>query len=182
VKDNIEHIIELCKNEDPIGQKMLYDAYSPLLFAICLRYLKSREDAEDTLIESFYKIFTKIGSYKNEGSFEGWMKRITVNEALMSLRKKNILNLSVELSNINEPSTEENIIDKISYEELLTIMDSLPPGYRTVFNMYLIEGYKHREIADMLNISINTSKSQLILAKKKMRELIKKKQIKYINE
>ena len=175
MKNDLQHIIEACQVEDPIGQKQLYDMYSPLLFSISLRYMKTRESAEDVLIESFYKIFTKIHSFKNEGSFEGWMKRITVNEALMVLRKKNVLNLSVELTTINDPIQKENIISSINYDELLEIVNQLPPGYRAVFNMYVIEGYKHREIAESMGISINTSKSQLILAKKKMRELIKKK-------
>ena len=172
---DIDHIIDLCKKEDPKAQKKLYDIYSPLLFSICLRYTKLYEDAEDVLIESFYKIFTKIHTFKGQGSFEGWMKKITVNEALMSLRKKNVLNLSVELSSIAEPSQEDGIISMLQYEELLTYLDRLPTGYRTVFNLYVIEGYKHREIAENLGISINTSKSQLILAKKKLRDLIKKK-------
>jgi RNA polymerase sigma-70 factor (ECF subfamily) len=146
---------------------------------MCLRYARTVEDAEDILSEAFYKIFTKISSFKGQGSFEGWMKRITVNEALMSLRKKNTLNMSVELSEVKEQAYDDDIVSRLSYNELLIILEELPPGYRTVFNMYVIEGYKHREIAEHLNISINTSKSQLILAKKKMRELIKKKELKY---
>lgn len=175
MKNDLQHIIEACQVEDPKGQKALYDMYSPLLFAVALRYMKSRESAEDVLIDSFYKIFTKINSFKHEGSFEGWMKRITVNEALMVLRKKNILNLSVELNSINDPVYNEEITSSINYKELLQCLDQLPVGYRTVFNLYVVEGYKHREIAEKLGISINTSKSQLILAKKKMRELVKKK-------
>ena len=137
MKNDLQHIIEACQVEDPIGQKQLYDMYSPLLFSISLRYMKTRESAEDVLIESFYKIFTKIHSFKNEGSFEGWMKRITVNEALMVLRKKNVLNLSVELTTINDPIQKENIISSINYDELLEIVNQLPPGYRAVFNMYV---------------------------------------------
>lgn len=176
---HISHIIELCKEGDSNGQRQLYDLYSPVLFSMCLRYARTVEDAEDILSEAFYKIFTKISSFKGQGSFEGWMKRITVNEALMSLRKKNTLNMSVELSEVKEQAYDDDIVSRLSYNELLIILEELPPGYRTVFNMYVIEGYKHREIAEHLNISINTSKSQLILAKKKMRELIKKKELKY---
>ena len=94
----LDHIIERCKQEDPSAQKALYDLYSPILYPMCMRYARTREDAEDILSEAFYKIFTRVNSFKGDGSFEGWMKRITVNEALMSLRKKNALNLSVELS------------------------------------------------------------------------------------
>ncbi|NNF36521.1 MAG: RNA polymerase sigma factor [Saprospiraceae bacterium] len=173
------HIIELCKKGDSSGQRQLYDLYSPVLFSMCLRYARTVEDAEDILSEAFFKIFSKIDSFKGQGSFEGWMKRITVNEALMSLRKKNTLNMSVELSEVKEPAYVDDIVSRLSYNELIKILEGLPPGYRTVFNMHVIEGYKHREIAEHLDISINTSKSQLILAKKKMRELIKKKELKY---
>ncbi len=176
--DSLENIIERCKKDDRKAQKELYDLYSPLFFAISLRYMKTYDKAEDVLISSFYKIFSKLDSYKNQGSFEGWMKRIVVNEALMELRKKNALNLSVELSNIHDPVSDYDIISSLTYQELLALIDELPTGYRTVFNMYVIEGYKHREIADLLGVSINTSKSQLILAKKKLKEIIKKKQIK----
>lgn len=139
--------------------------------------MKNKEEAEDVLVESFYQIFTKLNTYKGEGSFEGWMKRIVINKALMELRKNNVLNLSVELNSIKEPSQSEEVIDNLLYDELLTMLNELPPGYKTVFNLYVLEGYKHREIAELLGISINTSKSQLILAKKKMREIYKKKQV-----
>lgn len=174
---DLDHIIKECKKEDPKYQKQLYEAYAPLFMSICLRYMKNRAEAEDVLIESFYQIFSKLNTYKGEGSFEGWMKRIVVNKALMELRKNNVLNLSVELNSIKEPSQAEEVIDNLFYDELLEMLNELPPGYRTVFNLYVLEGYKHREIGDMLGISINTSKSQLILAKKKMREIYKKKQI-----
>jgi RNA polymerase sigma-70 factor (ECF subfamily) len=177
VSIKLDDIIKECKKENPAAQKQLYNHYSPLFLAICLRYMKNREEAEDVLVDSFYQIFTKIDSYKGEGSFEGWMKRILVNKALMELRKNNVLNLSVELNSIKEPSESEEIIESLNYNDLLEMMNELPPGYKTVFNLYVLEGYKHREIADFLGISINTSKSQLILAKKKMREIYKKKQL-----
>ena len=104
------------------------------------------------------------------------MKRILVNEALMQIRKRNNLRMTVELTDIDKPD-DSSVIDDIAYEELVAVLSELPPGYRTIFNMYVIEGYKHREIAEALGISINTSKSQLILAKKKMRELLKKKHL-----
>lgn len=175
MKNDLDHIITGCLKNDPGAQKELYELYSPVLYAICLRYMKRSDRAEDVLIESFYKIFTKINTYKQDGSFEGWMKRIVVNEALMELRKNNALNLSVELNPVHEKAVDENIISKLGYEEILSLVDQLPDGYRTVFNLYVIEGYKHREIADILGISINTSKSQLILAKKRLQEYIEKK-------
>ncbi|MBK9257439.1 MAG: sigma-70 family RNA polymerase sigma factor [Saprospiraceae bacterium] len=175
MSDRLEYIIQQCRSQNPEGQKALYEDYKDVMYSICLRYLKSSHDAEDILIEGFYKILTKIDDFKGEGSFEGWMKRIMVNESLMFLRKKNNLRLTVELNqtDIVEESTSE---DEIIYEELLTALNDLPVGYRTVFNLYVIEGYKHREIAELLNISINTSKSQLILAKKRLQEIFKKKE------
>lgn len=170
------NIIAKVKKQDRAAQRALYDKYSPLFYSICLRYLKNQQDAEDVLLESFYKIYTKIDQYKNQGSFEGWMKRIVINESLMQLRKKKNFHLHVELENAAQAKEEAVALQDLLYEELLGLMEELPPGYRTVFNLYVIEGYKHREIAEMLGISINTSKSQLILAKKKLKELYKKKQ------
>jgi len=137
--------------------------------------MKNRTQAEDLLVESFYTIFSKMDQYKGTGSFEGWMKRIVVNSCLMQIRKKNNLNLHVDLENAYNLKEEANAITDINHAELLKMMEDLPTGYRTVFNLYVIEGYKHREIAEIMGISINTSKSQLILAKKRMQEFYKKK-------
>lgn len=170
------NIINRCKQQDREAQQALYDRYSPLFFGICVRYMKNRTEAEDVLIEGFYKIFSKINQFKNQGSFEGWMKRIMINEALMAIRKKNNLNLHVEIEKAGLVKTEAVAEMNLNYAELLELIETLPTGYRTIFNLYIIEGYKHREIAQKLEISINTSKSQLILAKKKLQELYKKKQ------
>lgn len=141
-----------------------------------MRYMKNEVDAEDALIKGFYKVFSKLDSYKNAGSFEGWMKRIVINECLMLLRKNHNLNMTVAIDDAPIVSSLKiEFVDNLTYEDILNLLDELPVGYRTVFNMYCIEGYKHREIAESLGISINTSKSQLILARKKMRLLIKKK-------
>jgi len=128
------------------------------------------------MITSFYKIFTKIDQYKNQGSFEGWMKRIVINESLMHLRKHNNLNLHVDVEKAPQIKEDAVILNELYLDDMLEMLEELPNGYRTVFNLYVIEGYKHREIAELLGISINTSKSQLILAKKKFKELYKKKQ------
>lgn len=168
--------MDSCRKGDAKAQKKLYDMYAPLFMSIAMRYMKSFQSAEDVMVMGFFKIFDNINKYKGEGSFEGWMKRILVNEALMQIRKRNNLRMTVELTDIDKPD-DSSVIDDIAYEELVAILSELPPGYRTIFNMYVIEGYKHREIAEELGISINTSKSQLILAKKKMRELLKKKEL-----
>ncbi|GLR18382.1 RNA polymerase sigma factor [Portibacter lacus] len=172
----MEKNIKLCKAGNRKAQKALYDFYSPILFGICRRYLKNTADAEDVFIHGMFKIFDNIHKYKGDGSFEGWMKRIMVNESLMHIRKHKKLNLTVEWSQVND-SQDPVILDQLAEEDIKDIIMELPEGYRTVFNLYVIEGYKHREIGEMLGISINTSKSQLILAKKKMREFIKKKDL-----
>lgn len=138
---------------------------------MALRYTKQYEEAEDVMIHAFYKIFDKIDSYNGDGSFEGWMKRILVNEALMHIRKRNNLHLAVEVQDIDVAETT-NVVDQLQYADLILLLEQLPVGYRTIFNLYVIEGYKHREIAELLDISINTSKSQLILAKKRMKKLV----------
>jgi len=171
-----EHIIEGLKKGDRKSQELLYKNHSPFLLSVCRRYVKNSADAEDVFIEGFYKILSKIKTYSGTGSFEGWMRRIMVNESLMYLRKNNNFSMTLELSNVDikyEVSYDENM----DYQKLLKILEFLPTGYRTVFNMYVIEGYKHREIAEKLNISINTSKSQLIQARKRLQEIIKKKQL-----
>ena len=138
--------------------------------------MKNEVDAEDALVKGFYKIFKNLHSFKGEGSFEGWMKRIVVNECLMLLRKNHNINMMVAIDDANVMnSLKVDFVDNLTYEEVLALLDELPVGYRTVFNMYVIEGYKHREIGEKLGISINTSKSQLILAKKKLQQLVKKK-------
>lgn len=173
---NLEHIIAKCKNQDPEAQKQLYDIYKDNLFSICIRYLKSQQDAEDVFIDAFYKILTKIEMFKGDGSFEGWMRRIMVNESLMFLRKRTNLQMTVELADKDVPDNDDQPDDEFSYEEIIAILDELPAGYRTVFNLYVFEDYKHREIAEILGISINTSKSQLILAKKRVYDILKKKE------
>ena len=172
---NLEHIINQCKSQDPDAQKVLYDLYKDTLYAVCLRYIKSSHDAEDVFIDAFYKIFTKIDHFKGEGSFEGWMRRIMVNESLMFLRKKTNLHLTVELPDKEIADSQEEE-DDMSFDDIMKVLDELPVGYRTIFNLYVFEDMKHREIAEMLGISINTSKSQLILAKKRLYEILKKKE------
>ena len=174
MSNRLPDIIQKCKSQDRTGQKDLFEMYKDILFPICLRYVKNEEEAEDVFIEGFYKIFSKIEDFKSEGSFEGWMKKIMVNESLMFLRKKNRLRLMVELNDIDVPDVPESD-DTIDFEEFLNILQELPDGYRTVFNLYVIEGFKHREIAEILGISLNTSKSQLSLAKKRIADLLKKK-------
>lgn len=166
-----KELIQACRKNDRFAQKELYDRYAPLMFGVLRRYLKTKEDAEDVLLEAFFKVFTNLDRFREEGSFEGWIRRIVINEALMFLRRKHNFNLTVELTDFDQP-VRMNVVDELAAQDILDLMEQLPTGYRTVFNLYVVEGYKHREIAELLGVSINTSKSQLILAKKKMKALI----------
>jgi len=165
-------LIQACKKQDRRAQQLLFDRFSPVMFGLCKRYLKKREDAEDVLVEGFFKVLTKLDQYSGKGSFEGWIRRIMVNEALMHLRKNKNLKMTLEINDYYL-KTMVTVEDELQAADILNLLDRLPTGYRTVFNLYVLEGYKHREIAEMLDISINTSKSQLILAKKRMQGLVK---------
>jgi RNA polymerase sigma factor (sigma-70 family) len=176
-------VIKGCREGDNKSQKILYDKYAGLLLAVCRRYIVRVEDAEDVMIEGFYKIFSNLNQYDHRGSFEGWMKRIMVNEALMWLRKRRLVFAEMN-DQISTTEDDDDLPDdfEIGENEILKLLDALPDGYKTVFNLYVMEEFKHREIADMLGISINTSKSQLILAKKKLKQLLEaKRPIKKIN-
>jgi RNA polymerase sigma-70 factor (ECF subfamily) len=165
-------LIKACKADDRQAQKLLYERFSPLMFGVCRRYINRLEDAEDVLVEAFFKVFDNMDQFQGNGSFEGWIRRIVVNEALMFLRKKHALKNAYEIQEHFDLPDDANIVQELASQDILNLLAQLPNGYRTVFNLYVLEGYKHREIADLLDISINTSKSQLILAKKRLRELL----------
>lgn len=170
-----QELVQACKKGNPKAQKELYDRYAPRMFALCKRYLPVTEEAEDALLEGFFKVFSHIEQYDGSGNFEGWMRRIMINQALMKIRKKHALKNAVKPDG-DLKDNSVSIQQQLEAEDILKLLDHLPEGYRTVFNLYAIEGYKHREIAEMLGISINTSKSQLILARKKLRHLLQKQQ------
>ena len=167
-------LIHACKRNDPKAQKLLYDKFSPMLFGICRRYIKGQEDAEDVFVNGMFKILTKIKGFREAGSFEGWMKRIMVNESISQLRKDKKLQF-------NTSETLENSIDHVTYIEselevndIQKSIDALPDGYKAVFVLYAIEGYKHSEIAELLNITEGTSKSQLSKARKALQASVNK--------
>ena len=168
-----KQLIKGCIKGESLAQRTLYEKYAPILFGTVRRYIRQAEDAEDVFVEGLCKIYAKMSTFRSDGSFEGWMRRIMVNESLMFLRKRHNFHLTREISEVHV-ADDFDIENVIFANEILALTDQLPDGYRTVFNMYVVEGYKHREIAEELGISINTSKSQLILAKKRMRELVKK--------
>ncbi|QNF35176.1 sigma-70 family RNA polymerase sigma factor [Adhaeribacter swui] len=146
------------------SQKALYERYAGLMLGICLRYLKNQMDAEEIMLTGFVKVFQHIGQFENKGSFEGWIKRIMVNEALGFLRKKEPMHLAIE-KDVLQMATEANAEQDLATEDLLRLLHELPAGYRAVFNLYAIEGYSHKEIGEMLDISEGTSKSQLSKAR-----------------
>ncbi|GIV31461.1 MAG: DNA-directed RNA polymerase sigma-70 factor [Saprospiraceae bacterium] len=167
-----KELVEACLRGERKAQRELYEQYAPLMLAVCRRYVGTLEDAEDVMIEGFWKVFHKLDSYKGEGSFEGWIRRIMINECLMFLRRKDPLRFSAEISDRREFTREPSVVSRLQTEQILALLDELPSGYRTVFNLYAIEGYKHREIAELLGISINTSKSQYLLARARLTELL----------
>ena len=143
------------------------------MMAVCLRYMGNREDAEDILQEGFVTLFTKLDSYQGTGSFEGWARRIFVNTALMHLRRTDALGLSDDISEARTLYSEEATpVQKMGYKELMRLIEALPPDARTVFNMYVIEGYSHKEIAEALGCTEATSRSKLQRARLRLQEMI----------
>ncbi|NOJ75431.1 RNA polymerase sigma factor [Empedobacter stercoris] len=170
-KDSLEYLIKQCQEQNRKAQEEIYLEFSPVLFSICLRYAESYEDAQDIFQEGFIHIFNKVNQFKFEGSFEGWMKRIMVNLNLEKLKKKNTLPFEDYEKLIITQDDDEDIEDNFDYQQLLEVVHNLPPQYRQVFNLYVFEEFTHQEIAEMLNISVGNSKSNLSRA----RNLLKQK-------
>ena len=175
-------IIHGCIKNDKKAQKALFDKYAPTLLGICMRYAHNRTEAEDVLQQSLVKIYFKINQYSKKGSFEGWMKHIVTNTAITYYHQNLKYYKNIDIDNINEIDSNEYTINnynhyKFSEEKILAIINELPDGYRIIFNLYAIEGYKHKEIAEMLNIEVSTSKSQYSRARK----IIQKKLTDIIN-
>lgn len=170
----LDELIEGCLKNDGHAQQALYERFSPTMFAVCLRYVKEIGEAEDVLLKAFMKVFEKMKSYRADGSLEGWIRRIVVNEALMYLRQNKVLHLTVDVETAQSLSAVK--ADHLEAEDLFNLVQQLPTGYRTVFNLYAIEGYAHAEIAEMLNISEGTSKSQFSRAKMMLRSMIEQQE------
>ena len=160
-----EELIAKCKKENPKAQASLYEKYAKKMFAICLRYIKTPDEAEDTMINAFMKAFTNIRKFEGKGSFEGWLRKIMVNESLTYLRKNKSMYLEVEIEKADYEPDYNSLNTQLEAEDLMKMIGELPVGYRTVFNLYAIEGYSHKEIAEQLGVNINTSKSQLSRAR-----------------
>jgi len=159
-------MLEKAREGDRRAQKAIYDALASKMYALCIRYMGDRETAEDVLQDGFVTLFAKLDTYTGEGSFEGWARKIFVNTALMSLRKNDVLKESDEMDSARGVTSEApSAVQDIGYKELCKMISELPAGFRTVFNMYVVEGYSHQDIADALGISVNTSRSQLLRAR-----------------
>lgn len=175
----MEELIERCGRFDKLAQKKLYDKFAPRMFGLCLRYASSRAEAEDILQDGFVKIFMNIRQYNGSGSFDGWMKRVIINTAISNYRQNLKHYYHLDIDEIKKTEVDESTVltPEYTHEELLSVINELPPGFRLVFNMYAIEGYKHKEISEMLSIDIGTSKSQFsrakVLIQKKLEELAK---------
>ncbi len=174
----LDQLIKKCKKKNAAAQEQLYRLYSSKLFSICLKYSTDYSSAEDTLQDAFITIFDKITQYKNKGSFEGWMKRITINTALQKYRKQKVFDI------VNEEQIEEVEVEieneEVSLDYLLSIIQQLPDRYRLVFNLYVLDGYAHKEIAEMLSISVGTSKSNLARARNILKTKIETNQEPYV--
>jgi RNA polymerase sigma factor (sigma-70 family) len=157
--------IEGCKKGDSTAQRKVFDHFSSKMYAVCCRYVKDKMKAEDVLVTAFTKVFQRIGQFKNEGSFEGWIRRIVVNESLTWLRQHKYMQVETDIEAADYEPDYQQLEDHLQAEDLLKLIDGLPAGYKVVFNLYAIEGYSHKEIADQLGINENTSKSQLSRAR-----------------
>lgn len=171
--DTDTDIIEGCILGNPRMQKMLYEKYAPKMYGVCLRYAGNEDDAKDILQDGFIKIFGNIDRFKGTGSFEGWIRRIIVNTAIEQFRKKNNLLVSTDAAEEKIVDDQASIFNQLEAKELLEIIRTLPNGYRTVFNLYAVEGYTHKEISEIMKISEGTSKSQYARAKAWLQEKIK---------
>jgi RNA polymerase sigma factor (sigma-70 family) len=174
---NEELILKGCREGKRTAQKQLYEKYVTSMLAICLRYSRSRDEAEDLIQEGFLKIFQNINTYRKQGSLEGWIKRIMINHALNQYKKNRKIPFAEDVDTINENeilSTDDNSenIEPVPPEILLSMVQSLPEGYRMVFNLYVFERYSHKEIAEALNFTENTSKTQLMKARRQLQKSI----------
>lgn len=166
-------LAERCRRGDRDAQREVYDLFSARMYAVCCRYVRDRDDAEDVLVSAFMKVFSGIGQFRHEGSFEGWIRRIMVNEALGFLRANRRFMVNTSLEQADQEGTEGFLPDSLATNDLLELISELPDGYRMVFNLYVIDGYSHAEIASQLGISENTSKTQLAKARRRLQDRIR---------
>ena len=169
--EDFRPIISDCIDGSRKAQSMLYHQFAPKMFGVCLRYAKDATEAEDNLQDGFIKVFANLKNFRHDGSLEGWIRRIMINVSLEKLRKQHLLYPVEDVSIYDSVNFSDDVIAKIAAEDLMKIVQQLPPRYRMVFNLYVIEGFSHQEIAKEMDITQGTSKSNLARA----REILKKK-------
>jgi len=172
---NEETLVEACIEGDYRAQKKLYQLFAPQMMGVCMRYSSSVADAEDILQEGFIRVYGHLETYSGKGALGGWIRRIMINMALQRFREnKNMELVRLEDSNVHLREVSDDVLTRMSADELMAKLQKLPIGFRTVFNLYAIEGYKHHEIADQLGITEGTSKSQYSRSRALLREMIEK--------
>lgn len=169
--EDLGKIIKECASGNKRAQEKLYHMLAPKMFGVCLRYAKDKTEAEDNLQDGFIKVFQNIGRFRNEGSLEGWVRRIMVNVSLEKFRKQHLMHPVEDISIYEETQVSDDVIAKISAQELMELIQELPPRYKMVFNLHVMEGMNHKEISGEMKISVGTSKSNLARA----REILKRK-------
>ena len=170
-----QEIVEGCIAKDAKAQRFLFEKYAGKMMGICLRYMKNREEAQDVLQEGFIKVYQKMSQYKNTGPLGGWMRMVMINTALIQLRKNKKWENTIDVSTSYDLSTDDyTVLDKLSADELMSVINSIPEGYRTVFNLFVIEGYAHKEIAKMLDVTESTSKTQFRKARLYLKKILDK--------
>lgn len=172
-----QEIIAGCRRGEAQARKQLYEQFAPAMLSVCARYSGNRDTARDLLQDGFIKVFTKIDTFTGSGSFAGWIRRIFVTTSLEFLRQKDALRLSINLDELNNIADEIDIsiVDKLSADDLMKCISELPDGYRTIFNLYAIEGYSHAEIAEMLHVKESSSRSQFGRARQLLQRKINQK-------
>lgn len=170
---NEGQMVRALQKGDSKAQRYFYDKYATRMLAVCVRYLTDQMEAEDVMIEGFMKVFDRIGQFKGEGSFEGWVRRLITNEALMRLRTRRHIEVDIEEPEAQYQANFDLADSSLEADDLLVLIEKLPTGYRTVFNLYAIEGYSHAEIAEQLEITESTSKSQLHRARGLLQQMLK---------
>lgn len=176
--NNYSEIIKACLKGNQLAQNRLYRIFADKMYGVCLRYADNEDEAKDILQDGFIKVFTNLKQFNNKGSFEGWIRRIVVNTALEKFRdKKHMFAISMETEYDSNNNNYDHILSELSAKDLLKLIQELSPQYKTVFNLYAIEGYSHKEICNILDIKEGTSKSNLSRA----REILKEKVNKYYN-
>ncbi|NNF33556.1 MAG: RNA polymerase sigma factor [Saprospiraceae bacterium] len=171
-KLNENQLVKACLDGDSKAQKFLFESLGKKMMAVCMRYARNRQEAEDMLQDGWVRVFTQLHTFSFQGPLEAWIRRVIVNSALRRIGKKSYQNESIGIPDHMDTPISETAISNLREEELLNYINMLPVGYKTVFNLYVIEGYSHREISEMLECGESTSRSQLVKAKKMLKKII----------